>query len=78
MSGQQYMQALQQSPYYQQVQNSPFVMPHQFPIQQSPWGQIKKGFNAPLQSEVMAQQQLAMGKKISDQRAAGAPRQQRN
>jgi hypothetical protein len=59
MSGQQYMQALQQSPYYQAVKNSPYVMPQQLPLQQSPWNQIKQGFNAPLASEVAKQQQMA-------------------
>jgi hypothetical protein len=62
MSGQQYMQALQQSPYYQAVKNSPYVTPQQLPLQQSPWAQVKQGFNAPLQSDIMAAQQFEMAK----------------
>jgi hypothetical protein len=63
MSGQQYMQALQQSPYYQQVQNSPYVMPQQLPMQPSNWGQMaRQGMSAPLASEVAKQQQIAAAK----------------
>jgi hypothetical protein len=65
MSGQQYMQALQQSPYYSRVQNSPYVTPQQLPMQQSNWGQMARGgLNAPLQSDVMQAQQLAFQKQL--------------
>ena len=70
MSGQQYMQALQQSPYYQQVQNSPYVTPHQLPMQPSNWGQMaRQGMGAPLQGDMLKAQQLAFQKQL--QQASG-------
>jgi hypothetical protein len=61
MSGQQYMQALQQSPYYQQVQNSPYVTPQQLPMQPSNWGQMaRQGMGAPLQGDVARARETAL------------------
>jgi hypothetical protein len=72
MSGQQYMQALQQSPYYSQVQNSPYVTPQQLPMQQSNWGQMaRQGFSAPLQSDVMQAMQLAHAKQLKQVAKSG-------
>jgi hypothetical protein len=74
MSGQQYMQALQQSPYYQQVQNSPYVTPHQFPAQQANWGQmVRQGMGAPLQSDVMQQMQLAHAQQLKQATKSAQP-----
>jgi hypothetical protein len=85
MSGQQYMQALQQSPYYSQVQNSPYVTPQQLPMQQSNWGQMARGgLNAPLQSDVMQAQQLAFQQQLKQASKSTQPggtpswKQQRN
>jgi hypothetical protein len=74
MSGQQYMQALQQSPYYSQVQNSPYVTPQQLPMQQSNWGQMARGgLSAPLQSDVMQAMQLAHAKQLKQAQSGSQP-----
>jgi hypothetical protein len=74
MSGQQYMQALQQSPYYQQVQNSPYVTPHQFPTQQANWGQmVRQGMGAPLQNDMLQAQQLAFQKQLKQAQSGSQP-----
>jgi hypothetical protein len=85
MSGQQYMQALQQSPYYQQVKNSPYVTPHQLPMQPSNWGQMARGgLSAPLQGDVIQQMQLAHAKQLKQAQSGSQPgslpswQQQRN
>jgi hypothetical protein len=74
MSGQQYMQALQQSPYYQQVQNSPYVTPHQLPMQPSNWGQMaRQGMNAPLQGDVARARETALLSQLKTANKSGAP-----
>jgi hypothetical protein len=83
MSGQQYMQALQQSPYYSQVQNSPYVTPQQLPMQPSNWGQMaRQGMGAPLQNDMLRAQQLAFQKQLQQAGNQSSPtpswQQQRN
>lgn len=81
MSGQQYQQLLQQSPYYSQVQNSPYVQPFQLPTQPNTWGQMARaGFQAPIQigpqQALLAQMRAASSKGMktdSDGRTSGAP-----
>lgn len=69
MSGQQYQQLLQQSPYYSQVQNSPYVQPYQLPQQPNTWGEMARaGFNAPIQMDP----QKAMLAQLQMTRSAGA------
>jgi hypothetical protein len=74
MSGQQYMQALQQSPYYQQVQNSPYVTPYQMPMQPNNWGQMaRQGMNAPLQGDVARARETALLSQLGKANQSSVP-----